>query len=62
MDKTSEPFSFSYLSCQSYMEGHLKNKDKLEQEWLALCAYEADPCSTTVAEKVRVFVSILFLT
>jgi receptor-type tyrosine-protein phosphatase N len=35
----------------SYMEGHLKNKDKLEQEWLALCAYEADPCSTTVAEK-----------
>ncbi|CAG0923098.1 unnamed protein product, partial [Notodromas monacha] len=37
----------------SYMEDHLKNKDKLEQEWLALCAYEADPSFTTVADKTE---------
>lgn len=35
---------------QSYMEDHLKNKDRLEREWEAMCAYEADPCSTKVAE------------
>ncbi|KAK6631075.1 hypothetical protein RUM43_014171 [Polyplax serrata] len=35
----------------SYMEDHLKNKDRLEQEWIALCAYEAEPCATTVALK-----------
>ncbi|KZC11930.1 Receptor-type tyrosine-protein phosphatase N2 [Dufourea novaeangliae] len=34
----------------SYMEDHLKNKDRLDQEWTALCAYEADPCLTEVAE------------
>ncbi|XP_019886087.1 receptor-type tyrosine-protein phosphatase N2 isoform X1 [Ooceraea biroi] len=34
----------------SYMEGHLKNKDRLDQEWTALCAYEADPSSTEIAE------------
>ncbi len=34
---------------QAYMEDHLKNKDRLEQEWEALCAYEAEPNSTTVA-------------
>lgn len=33
------------------MEDHLKNKDRLEQEWVALCAYEAEPCSTTIALK-----------
>lgn len=33
------------------MEDHLKNKDRLEQEWVALCAYEAEPCATTVALK-----------
>lgn len=33
------------------MEDHLKNKDRLEQEWVALCAYEAEPCSTAVALK-----------
>ncbi|XP_060561184.1 receptor-type tyrosine-protein phosphatase N2-like isoform X2 [Ruditapes philippinarum] len=33
----------------SYMEDHLKNKDRLEREWEAMCAYEADPCSTKVA-------------
>lgn len=33
----------------SYMEDHLKCKDRLDREWEALCAYEADPCSTAVA-------------
>ncbi|KAF2882337.1 hypothetical protein ILUMI_23836 [Ignelater luminosus] len=35
----------------SYMEDHLRNKDRLEQEWVALCAYEAEPCATTMALK-----------
>ncbi|XP_057655924.1 receptor-type tyrosine-protein phosphatase N2 [Diorhabda carinulata] len=35
----------------SYMEDHLKNKDRLEQEWVALCAYIAEPCEMTVATK-----------
>jgi hypothetical protein len=34
------------------MEDHLKNRDRMDQEWGSLCAYEADPCSTAVAEKV----------
>ena len=34
---------------QSYMEDHLKNKDRLDREWEALCSYEADPASTKVA-------------
>ncbi|XP_011500604.1 PREDICTED: receptor-type tyrosine-protein phosphatase N2 [Ceratosolen solmsi marchali] len=34
----------------SYMEDHLKNQEKLDEEWAALCAYEAEPCSTTIAE------------
>ena len=34
------------------MEDHLKNKDRLEQEWIALCAYEADSNITTLALKV----------
>ncbi|XP_060528075.1 receptor-type tyrosine-protein phosphatase N2 [Cylas formicarius] len=33
----------------SYMEDHLKNKDRLEQEWVALCAYVAEPCESSVA-------------
>lgn len=35
----------------SYMEDHLKNKDRLEQEWVALCAYVAEPCEMTIAMK-----------
>ncbi|XP_018319083.1 receptor-type tyrosine-protein phosphatase-like N [Agrilus planipennis] len=35
----------------SYMEDHLKNKDRLEQEWVALWAYEAEPNATTIALK-----------
>ena len=34
------------------MEDHLKNKQRLEQEWVALCGYEAEPCATTIAFKV----------
>lgn len=34
----------------SYMEDHLKNKDRLDQEWAALCAYEVDPSSTEIAQ------------
>nr|XP_033327168.1 receptor-type tyrosine-protein phosphatase N2 isoform X1 [Megalopta genalis] len=34
----------------SYMEDHLKNRDRLDQEWVALMAYVADPCSSEVAQ------------
>lgn len=33
------------------MEDHLHNKDRLEQEWQALCAYEAEPNASTAALK-----------
>ncbi|CAL1293495.1 unnamed protein product [Larinioides sclopetarius] len=33
----------------SYMEDHLKNKDRLDREWEALCAYEAELCATSSA-------------
>ncbi|KAF4519006.1 hypothetical protein B566_EDAN009769 [Ephemera danica] len=33
----------------SYMEDHLHNKGRLEQEWEGLCSYEAEPCATTIA-------------
>lgn len=33
------------------MEDHLKNKDRLEKEWEALCAYQAEPNATTVGMK-----------
>merc|ERR1712020_308193 len=36
----------------AYMEDHLKNKQRLEQEWVGLCSYEAEPCATTTAFKV----------
>ncbi|XP_069814997.1 receptor-type tyrosine-protein phosphatase N2 isoform X2 [Dendropsophus ebraccatus] len=35
----------------SYMEDHLKNKNRLEKEWEALCAYQADLTETTIALK-----------
>ncbi|XP_060104049.1 receptor-type tyrosine-protein phosphatase N2 [Heteronotia binoei] len=35
----------------SYMEDHLKNKNRLEKEWEALCTYQAEPNATTVAHK-----------
>lgn len=34
---------------QSYMEDHLKNKDRLNREWEGLLSYEADPSSTAAA-------------
>jgi receptor-type tyrosine-protein phosphatase N len=37
----------------AYMEDHLKNKQRLEQEWVALCGYEAEPCATTEAFKTE---------
>ncbi|XP_052737522.1 receptor-type tyrosine-protein phosphatase N2 isoform X3 [Bicyclus anynana] len=37
----------------AYMEDHLRNKDRLEQEWRALCAYEAEPCVTAAALKAE---------
>ncbi|KAM8775385.1 receptor-type tyrosine-protein phosphatase N2 [Rhynchonycteris naso] len=33
----------------AYMEDHLKNKNRLEKEWEALCAYQAEPNSSVVA-------------
>ncbi|XP_030054566.1 LOW QUALITY PROTEIN: receptor-type tyrosine-protein phosphatase N2 [Microcaecilia unicolor] len=35
----------------SYMEDHLKNKNRLEKEWEALCAYQAEPNASTIAQK-----------
>lgn len=35
----------------TYMEDHLQNKDRLEQEWVALCAYVAEPSESTLALK-----------
>lgn len=35
---------------QAYMEDHLRNKDRLQKEWEALCSYQADPSSVSVAQ------------
>ncbi|TTH23512.1 Receptor-type tyrosine-protein phosphatase N2 [Bagarius yarrelli] len=35
----------------SYMEDHLKNKNRLEKEWEALCAYQAEPNSCSVGQR-----------
>ncbi|XP_030629180.1 solute carrier organic anion transporter family member 5A1b [Chanos chanos] len=35
----------------SYMEDHLKNKNRLEKEWEALCAYQAEPNATTIGQR-----------
>ncbi|XP_056155207.1 receptor-type tyrosine-protein phosphatase N2 [Lampris incognitus] len=34
----------------SYMEDHLKNKNRLESEWEALCAYQAEPGACDVGQ------------
>ncbi|KAM4606065.1 receptor-type tyrosine-protein phosphatase N2 [Polymixia lowei] len=34
----------------SYMEDHLKNKNRLEGEWEALCAYQAEPSACDVGQ------------
>ena len=38
----------SVISPQSYMEDHLKNKNRLEREWEALCSYQAEPGAWSV--------------
>lgn len=35
----------------AYMEDHLQNKDRLQKEWEALCAYQAEPNSSLVAQR-----------
>lgn len=35
---------------QSYMEDHLKNKNRLEREWEALCSYQAEPGTCIVGQ------------
>ncbi|XP_076837653.1 solute carrier organic anion transporter family member 5A1b [Brachyhypopomus gauderio] len=35
----------------SYMEDHLKNKNRLEKEWEALCAYHAEPNTCSVGQR-----------
>lgn len=35
------------------MEDHLRNKFRLEQEWLSLCSYEAEP-STSISTATKV--------
>uniref|UniRef100_A0A3B4FJX6 Protein tyrosine phosphatase receptor type N2 n=1 Tax=Pundamilia nyererei TaxID=303518 RepID=A0A3B4FJX6_9CICH len=34
----------------SYMEDHLKNKNRLEREWEALCSYQAEPSACSVGQ------------
>lgn len=36
---------------QAYMEDHLQNKNRLEKEWEALCAYQAEPSSSLAAQR-----------
>ncbi|XP_017350876.1 solute carrier organic anion transporter family member 5A1b [Ictalurus punctatus] len=35
----------------AYMEDHLKNKNRLEKEWEALCAYQAEPNTCSVGQR-----------
>ncbi|XP_051033786.1 receptor-type tyrosine-protein phosphatase N2 [Phodopus roborovskii] len=35
----------------AYMEDHLKNKNRLEKEWEALCTYQAEPNASLVAQR-----------
>ncbi|CAB1454143.1 unnamed protein product [Pleuronectes platessa] len=41
----------AHVRFHSYMEDHLKNKDRLEKEWEALCAYQAEPNACTAGLK-----------
>ncbi|XP_023820256.1 receptor-type tyrosine-protein phosphatase-like N isoform X2 [Oryzias latipes] len=34
----------------AYMEDHLRNKDRLMKEWEALCSYQAEPSTVSVAQ------------
>ncbi|MEQ2204204.1 hypothetical protein XENOCAPTIV_009622, partial [Xenoophorus captivus] len=42
--------SFTHQEYQAYMEDHLRNKDRLMKEWEALCSYQAEPSSVSVAQ------------
>ena len=33
------------------MEDHLRNKGRLQEEWEALCSYQAEPCSVALAQR-----------
>ncbi|XP_048193731.1 LOW QUALITY PROTEIN: receptor-type tyrosine-protein phosphatase N2 [Perognathus longimembris pacificus] len=35
----------------AYMEDHLRNKNRLDKEWEALCTYQAEPNSSLVAQR-----------
>lgn len=35
---------------KAYMEDHLRNKDRLMKEWEALCSYQAEPSTVSVAQ------------
>ncbi|KAJ0005856.1 hypothetical protein NQD34_015750 [Periophthalmus magnuspinnatus] len=35
----------------AYMEDHLRNKDRLQKEWEALCSYQAEPSSVAVGQQ-----------
>ncbi|XP_062843782.1 receptor-type tyrosine-protein phosphatase N2-like isoform X2 [Trichomycterus rosablanca] len=35
----------------SYMEDHLKNKNRLQKEWEALCAYQAEPNTCRIGQR-----------
>ncbi|XP_062377688.1 receptor-type tyrosine-protein phosphatase N2 isoform X2 [Sardina pilchardus] len=37
----------------SYMEDHLKNKNRLEKEWEALCSYQAEPGASAVGQETQ---------
>ncbi|CAL8265885.1 unnamed protein product [Lota lota] len=37
----------------AYMEDHLRNKDRLQKEWEALCSYQAEPSSVALAQRPR---------
>lgn len=43
------------------MEDHLTNRARLDTEWAALCAYDADPCSVAIAQLVRYFIIFIHL-
>ncbi|NWV17412.1 PTPRN protein, partial [Origma solitaria] len=34
----------------AYMEDHLRNRDRLAKEWQALCAYQAEPSTCSIAQ------------
>ncbi|XP_069853267.1 receptor-type tyrosine-protein phosphatase N2 isoform X2 [Dipodomys merriami] len=45
------PSTDATAAYQAYMEDHLRNKNRLDQEWEALCTYQAEPNSSLVAQR-----------